>query len=226
MGLIPPLHIINLELQIGRDPIYHLSWEAVEISQQLYNKVVSAIINDSRGYCIEDRTLWCFPDFASWRAAIEDKIRKDPTYKLLTWGVQNDIIGIPLGSEKWIVRDWNVLNYTVKKVDSILYPLTDFFRSLQHCTPDCCAISAYSFYHEDIVEKADRYSSLELMGKLDSAITDLDNLDPHVEAVKIEMMNCHLMKSELVDLLNHIISVLSNRESVGLEIDSQKVGPT
>lgn len=49
---------------------------------------------------------------------------------------------------------------------------------------------------------------------MDHAIIDLEELDSTVVAVSSKMMNTRLMKHELLDLLKHIVSVVSGENSV------------
>ncbi len=208
IGVIPPREVLNSFFRLGRGGKY-VRWEPFELTEQEYIELSRELIIHSDGYCIEDKSLHEFRDFDTWEQMLVEKIRACPDFKPLSWQAQNDLIGIPIGEAQWIPRSRNLKGGKVTKVDHILSPLQLFFRRLEHCVPYCCAIAAYSFQPEDVSRAADRIDRREVVRLLDNAIIDLEDLDAPSGVVYSEMMNSKLMKSELLALLGHMVSVLS-----------------
>jgi hypothetical protein len=157
------------------------------------------------GYCIEDRSLWHHPDYKTWRAALDNKLKDNPKFKPLKFGAQHRVLGIPLGRDNWLSRREIDYNRRSPDVDYILYPLRDFLRALEHCHPDCCGLQAYSFEPEWIVEASEKIGRSEAVGLLDRVLIDLENLElDGTEVRSRDLFNTSLHIDELVALLRHV----------------------
>jgi len=205
IGVMPPRHVLNEVL--AREPVgsYIMEWTPVEVNDEAYEYFVKQVHWSLDGYCIEDRSLWHHPDYKTWRAALDNKLKDNPKFKPLEFGAQHRVLGIPLGRDNWLSRREIDYNRRSPDVDYILYPLRDFLRALAHCHPDCCGLQAYSFEPEWIVEASEKIGRSEAVGLLDRVLIDLENLElDGTEVRSRDLFNTSLHIDELVALLRHV----------------------
>ncbi|MEQ8691712.1 MAG: DUF6331 family protein [Pseudomonadales bacterium] len=205
LGVIPPRHVLNEVLALGPAGPYVREWTPIEVTEEAYDSFVTELHWSMDGYCIEDRSLWQYADYSSWRAALGTKLRDNPTFKPLKFSAQHRILGIPLGRDRWLSRREIDPDRRAYDVDHILSPLRDFLHYLQHCHPDCCAIQAFSFEPEQIVEAGEKCGRAEIIGALDRVLIDLENLQlERTEVRSSALLNTSLHIDELVSLLRHL----------------------
>ncbi|MEQ8207927.1 MAG: DUF6331 family protein, partial [Woeseia sp.] len=208
-GVIPPRHLMN-ELFSSGQAGKSYSWEPFQISEQEYEALSESLVTGScEGFVTTDRSLWSSATLAEWFEALKSKIRANPTYKQFSWRVQHAVIGIPVSKTQWIPRNVDFKGRKSKNIDGILRPLKPFFRGLQHCVPECCRIEAFSFHPDDVLKQADSLGRCELVGLLDNALIDLEQLDDSIEVVISEVFNDKVMKQEMISLIEHFLAVLA-----------------
>ncbi len=212
-GVIPPLHIMNDVFARGQSGKSY-SWVPFRISESQYERLAGALVEHAHdGFVIVDESLWSNQDFKQWFAALRAKIKANPTFKQLSFSVQHEILGIPLGEGQWIPRNLDLKNRKSKKIDGVLSPLGSFFRALEHCTPYCCRLEAFNFDADNVLAQADELGRSEIMRLLDTAIIDIEQIDADVEVFKSELLNSKLMRQELEQLLQHFATVISRRQA-------------
>lgn len=205
LGVMPPRHVVNEVLALGPLGSDVLEWTEIQLTEDAYDSFMKQAHWSLDGYCIEDRSLWHCPDYTSWHAALITKFKDNPTFKPLTFRAQHRVLGIPLGRDSWFARREIDYDRRAHDVDYILSPLRRFLRALEHCTPDCCGIQAYSFESEYVVEASEKIGRSEVAGILDRVLIDLENLDlDGTEVRSSDLLNTSLHIDELIVLLRHM----------------------
>ncbi len=208
LGVVPPLHIINQLIARGPQDERVEDWTRIEVSEAEFQVLQRNLCDYSGGYCIEDRSLWACDGYQTWREALVAKIQANPGFKRLTFAMEHELLGIPLGRGRWLKRtkvDWE---RKAQNVDSILHPLSPFLRLLEHCTPLCCGIEAYAFDSEYILESCEKNGRIEPVRAIDAILIDLENQEPKNSQLHSTFMNCTLHRDDLIALLRHIEKTL------------------
>ncbi len=209
IGVVPPRHIINHVLKSGEARSYF--WEGFEIDEAEYQELCQTLSDKSDGYCVQVPDLAGYKTYQSWWRALVDKIHNNPRFKPITnWSVQNDLIGIPIGPQQWIVRDSHIKHDEAVNVDRLLKPLNDFLRRLETaCVADCCGMAAFDLYPENINERLSQDDKLKVIPLLESTIQTLQELPASHQYLKSERLNSTLTRAAMVQVFQHILDVIS-----------------
>lgn len=209
IGIIPPLQVINSVLQSGKAVCYY--WDPFELSEAEYVDLCRVFKSKTNGYCIEDQELWTHTDPECWKKAVVEKIKTNPFFKPIHWwSVQNDLIGIPIGENQWIIRGFEGKRDEAFNIDPMIKPLKHLFRSLETaCVAACCGMAAFNFFPENILDKLTQQDKLDVLPLLDYLIQEIDAMPDSVTHFKSERLNSVLSRQEFLSLIRHITRVIS-----------------
>jgi hypothetical protein len=216
--VLPPRHVINQML--GAGAVHEqLRWDAFEIDETEYRDLVAQCIRAGNGYCIEDSSLWAQPDYVSWYRALRSKFKCQPRYKRLEkWTVQNDLIGMPVGPDSWlVVQD---VDDTLEQLDisAWLEPVRFLFHRLETaCDRACCRLSAYDLRPECIRERFSPADARDSWPELQALYCKLDALPGTIQVFQTgnEVFNTLLMRGDLLKIIGHVLFILRSQAARG-----------